>query len=335
MSSKRLRRKGVVSSGVTCYSGGDSSNSNSLDWDSPSNVTGTVKRRPLSSDCTILKVKEITTDLRGNLTSTRNTNDNVELNDTNSIIITRTGLNRKISLNPRRNGTNLEIKHNLKVNVPNPMQISHGNNNIFNKYKSGSSKVTLIPTKISLNTSRNTTDDHQVKSNCKIIDDDDDDDDDVIDGKGFSFGTNCKIETYDSTTPTTTYLIERKTWKNGKVSDSDSGIASPLSPSSTYGFPVCYDKDIRHDTKDDNKKFVSTEETFNKQQTISYSNHNLQVREMMFFYRVSYRHFLTFFNKITYAMKFVPTCCMLYNKCDVICFFFFNIINIYVSLVLL
>lgn len=46
MSSERLaRRKGVVSSGAV------NSGSNSLDWDSPSTKTGTVKRRPASSDC--------------------------------------------------------------------------------------------------------------------------------------------------------------------------------------------------------------------------------------------------------------------------------------------
>lgn len=47
MSSKRLaHRKGVVSGGARVNSA-----SNSLDWDSPSAKTGTVKRRPASSDC--------------------------------------------------------------------------------------------------------------------------------------------------------------------------------------------------------------------------------------------------------------------------------------------
>lgn len=260
MSSKKLRRKGVVSSGET------RSNTNSLDWDSPSNITGTVKRRPVSSDCTELKAKEITEDIRGNLApsttavtiTTTKLCDNIELNETKPI---KVELNQgKLSLNPLK--TSLEIELYTKVDDDvNLMQIQH-NNLIKTKqetYKSNASNVTLIPTRINLNSLRNPSND-QKKSNDTVDYD--------TEGGGFLYDTNSKIETSDSYT----YLIERKTWKNGKVSDSDSGIASPLSPSSLYGFPVLYDKDERYE------KDKTIEERL-KKQSISYYKHHIQVKK--------------------------------------------------------
>lgn len=220
MSSNKLRRKGVVSSG--------DSSTNSLDWDSPSTITGTVKRRPISSDCSDLTVTEITV------------HDNAKLNKKKSFNHTKIPLNLKNSTNT------LEKQFYSRASMQISKVDSQKSKNNSTKTSTNRAKSTLIPSKINLNSLK-----PSVKSNI---------DKDIE--KRFLLETTS--ESY-------TYLIERKTWKTGKVSDSDSGIASPLSPSSLYGFPVCYDKDECYE------KDKVTEERI-KKQSISYFTHHIQVR---------------------------------------------------------
>ncbi|KAB0802708.1 hypothetical protein PPYR_04894 [Photinus pyralis] len=150
MSYKRLvRRKGVVSS-ANVYT-----RTNSLDWDSPSTKTGTVKRRPVSTDCS----------------------DNSKIG--------KTSQETCISNGNTQDSSSSHIHRQLKIFL-------------------------------------------RDKSYCIQ---------NPSDLKAFSYDNPKCL----SLTEFNAYLIERKASglnfaKAGVVSDSDSGIASPLSPSSLHGF---------------------------------------------------------------------------------------------------
>lgn len=151
MSSKRLvHRKGVVSGG-----GAPNSASNSLDWDSPSAKTGTVKRRPVSSDCS------------------PTTTDNNEL------------------FRPDKTTSGLYVRPKI------PIVSDNNHRTKTERYKLKKSTITYA--NLSLHDSINS------------------------DGRR----SHGKFATASH--------------RNAKVSDSDSGIASPLSPSSAYSLLVYSD----------------------------------------------------------------------------------------------
>lgn len=62
----------------------------------------------------------------------------------------------------------------------------------------------------------------------------------------------------------------------GKVSDSDSGIASPLSPSSLYGFPLCYQNPGKSEEKRTEIELGFQER--NKKRSLPSLSHNIQVK---------------------------------------------------------
>lgn len=204
MSSNRLRRrKGVVSSGVV------NSTSNSLDWDSPSTKTGTVKRRPISGDCTL-----------NNSTSNNNTKKDTDYFNQSS------RSSNEICEDFKRKP--------IKTGIPTVRRV--------NKYfgKDPSSPI-------------------QFENNLNPIK--------IKAADAFPILNKCVDESNSANqllpVEANTYLIERKSFKAGKVSDSDSGIASPLSPSSVYGFPLCTDKnDCREKDSEDARRKLLNESTF-------------------------------------------------------------------------
>lgn len=279
--SKKLRRKGVVSSGE--------SNSYSLDWDSPSNKTGTVKRRPLSSDCVELKSKEILEDYLG------------------SSIPIASGKTTKTTIGTN-GGTRYPVKEEkVKLNSSNkiyPRQQFNLENQTCSNGATNNKKITLIPTKIKSKS--------KIKSVGKSFSGKLDDDDDNIIENGYKLDTTTEFKnaieylieerksrktiiaasTASSITAAATAVSTRAftapattaTATTGKVSDSDSGIASPLSPSSLYGFPVCCNNDKNEERHAKDK----VNEDKIKKQSISYFNANVKVRKITFFFSNSF-----------------------------------------------
>lgn len=242
MSSKRLfRRKGVVSSGIVC------SRSNSLDWDSPSTKTGTVKRRPASTDCS--SEKEI----------------NHRPTDAIGMLPTLSGMN----------GTNRIHKATLTSPVKNlgnrsaTKNVADDNNSHFAnfftwiEYKTGAEDGSRFFHKQTVRNARDlsTTAEKSSRPSFSSCDPLLRHESDCCKAKevnnvqeSFELRSRFKVDGFGfdnpkwpSLTESNAYLIERKAsgfnlGKAGIVSDSDSGIASPLSPSSLYGFLVYGDK---------------------------------------------------------------------------------------------
>ncbi|GJQ87039.1 hypothetical protein Trydic_g12619 [Trypoxylus dichotomus] len=179
MSSKRLaQRKGVVSSSAVVNGA-----SNSLDWDSPSAKTGTVKRRPVSSDCS---------------PAARNKDNSYRTDKTTS-------------------------KRNQDLYIRPPRILVGETDNYPSKTKgckyTESNASTITCANLSL---------HDSINSDKI--------------KSVSVKTSKCLNFSESGV----YIFDRKTapltsHRTGKVSDSDSGIASPLSPSSAYNTLVYSD----------------------------------------------------------------------------------------------
>lgn len=176
MSSKRLaHRKGVVSSSAA----------NSLDWDSPSAKTGTVKRRPVSSDCS---------------STSRNTTDSNTDNDRNH----------------QQQRQDLYYMRPPKIQtgaIADRYNYSPSKSNRY-KYKKPTVASAITYANLSLHDSINSGD--AIKPSLAVT-------------------STCLNLTESGK------LTGLNSHRNGKVSDSDSGIASPLSPSSTYAFLVYYD----------------------------------------------------------------------------------------------
>lgn len=216
MSSNRLRRrKGVVSSGVV------NSRSNSLDWDSPSTKTGTVKRRPISGDCPL-----------NNSTSYIN---KIEAN---------VDFFKQLSKSPTEICDDFKRK-TIKTGIPTPRKL----NKHFEKDPSSSSP----------NQFGNKVNPIKIKAQNALP---------ILNKRVDEFNSVNDLLPVEANT----YLIERKSFKAGKVSDSDSGIASPLSPSSVYGFPLCVDKnDCREKDSEDARRKLLNESTF-------YFNQHIQVK---------------------------------------------------------
>ncbi|KAK9746469.1 hypothetical protein QE152_g6029 [Popillia japonica] len=197
MSSKRLaHRKGVVSSSAA----------NSLDWDSPSAKTGTVKRRPVSSDCS---------------STSRNTTDSNTDNDRNhqqqrqDLYYMRPPKIQTGAIADRYNYSPSK-SNRYKYKKPTVASaITYANLSLHDSINSGDAiKPSLAVTSTCLNLSINSGD--AIKPSLAVT-------------------STCLNLTESGK------LTGLNSHRNGKVSDSDSGIASPLSPSSTYAFLVYYD----------------------------------------------------------------------------------------------
>ncbi|KAF5286610.1 hypothetical protein FQR65_LT12519 [Abscondita terminalis] len=218
MTTNRLvRRKGVVSS-ATVYS-----RSNSLDWDSPSTKTGTVKRRPTSIEYPCSNELNSTEKLSSsNEMKERRISDKATITSPiKSVYAERSTISHLFK-------SNAEAKQSIKLDLKDLITFDSQVRNTIMYRKP----------KIPLRDTRNR---NKVKETNCIQDTLESKDDFKVDG--FSFD-NPKCF---SLTEVNAYLIERKAsgfnlGKAGMVSDSDSGIASPLSPSSLYGFVLCGDK---------------------------------------------------------------------------------------------
>ncbi|KAK4882131.1 hypothetical protein RN001_005450 [Aquatica leii] len=218
MSSKRLvRRKGVVSS-ATVYS-----RSNSLDWDSPSTKTGTVKRRPTSIDYSCSnEVNSTKKLLKSNEMNEQKRSDKATITSPiKSIYSERNAVSHLFKLNTE---TKQSVKFDLKDIITFDSEVQ--------------SAIMHRKPKIPLRDIRNR---NNMKEANGVRDTLESKDDFKMYGFGFD-NPKCL-----SLTEVNAYLIERKAsgfnfGKAGIVSDSDSGIASPLSPSSLYGFTLCGDK---------------------------------------------------------------------------------------------
>ncbi|KAF5276881.1 hypothetical protein FQA39_LY06432 [Lamprigera yunnana] len=211
MSSKRLvRRKGVLS--TTIYS-----RTNSLDWDSPSTKTGTVKRRPSSIEYSCNEQLNLA-----------DKNELVSLEMKEQVRIHKATIKSNTDKNKHPSMHKIQTKYDGMLDLQNLIK--------FDTEVQG--EVIQQNGRVLARDVRNR---NKMKEGNSIRDAFESKDDFKVDR--FSFDNSKCL----SLTEVNAYLIERKAsgfnvGKAGIVSDSDSGIASPLSPSSLYGFLVCGDK---------------------------------------------------------------------------------------------
>lgn len=272
MSSKRLaRRKGVISSGAA--------QSNSLDWDSPSTKTGTVKRRPLSSDSES-SVQLQQGNSKNNNSPERYDSRAPESNQSvfslrrhkfdGSCIPAYSGVktskqnNIQTTAKTKRNNTatvigwKQTIKQNSNASVREaPSCFYRNNERSFASFRQpeGETKSILEQNKGLVSGV------HEPKKNSNVasVVQTNKPEDGLFAGglqNGGGLSKPCGFgfdkANWIALSEANAYLIERKscgyssTSKTGKVSDSDSGIASPLSPSSLYGFLGSADKEDRY-----------------------------------------------------------------------------------------
>lgn len=212
--------------------------SNSLDWDSPSTKTGTVKRRPLSSD------SESSASIQAGGGFTQNHADSISRELIENFSSKRANnkscipayLGAKVS---KFSETSAKTKQKTAV-AWRPTTVKQNSSGQLPTRANGSSERKTVAA---------------VKQNdnaIRVAEKNQPGEETTQNGAGNAskpreFGID-KVK-WIALGEANAYLIERKscgyssTSRTGKVSDSDSGIASPLSPSSLYGFLGCGDKD--------------------------------------------------------------------------------------------